>query len=1574
MKKKFVSITFSLLNYSLFILLCLLSVTNVDAQISMTASPTTYSQNFDGLSNNSPGTNVTWTDNVTIPGWFTNQTNYRTWSTGDAAPSNRIWACGSALGNTDRALGSIMTSTTLRVWAVKFTNNTGSTLPAFVIGFDAERFYTAGTGSTLQIQYSTTGAIDDATNSSAWTTVAGVTNPTNNLRYVLSGLNLVNGATVTIRFFSDYGGSSSNVSLWATDNFTAAWALPAVTTVSATQTGQTSATANGSITSTGASTTLLASGVCFSSTNTTPTLADSKTTDGILSTGNYTSNLTGLTAGTLYYVRAYATNDVGTSYGSVTTFTTAAATVPVLTTIAASNITPVSANVGGNITSDGGRPVTTRGVCWSTSTNPTIANSFVTSGADIGSFTSLLSVLAPSTTYFARAFATNNVGTAYGNNITFTTTAAAPTILVNPTSLAFGTVLQGNTSPEKTYTIGGYFLSPATGNLTITAPAGYKISLTSGTGFQTVITLPYSGGSLPTTTIYVRFSPNALANYNKNITNSGGGATTQLVNLTGAVEPVGGQGQQGFSNKGTDFWTGFGPHEKIGSADGTNNNALMTLYFTADVASTVTIYVGNNLVQTLNVPAGSVTASNQIPYSGTNDARLDNEGVYAGKGIYINSTNPVVAYAEIYGSQVTAATVLFPVNTLGKSYTALNYTQLSNSSASSSRSYVFVVATQNNTTVQAILPPGVTSETGLTGTNTKTLNRGDVWLIKANNNTTDITGTQIKSISSSGNSCQPIAVFSGSGKIAISCDGSTPSSDNLFQQCFPSVAWGRKYVSAPTAGTGYNNNIYRVMINPDYASTTVTVNGVTLPNTTPIPGITTASTTSPSTTINLTNGLYYEFRSTVPVVINSTSPVMVAQYITNASKCGNNYTGTGGDPDMIYLSSVEQTINKIIVSPIQTQNSNATNFINVVIKTADIPNFSIKDQNNANVPATFVAIDATYSYAQVSVANGYSSSVYYTLNCTSGGFNAISYGYASSESYAYNAGTNLVDLLSNFNVQNQFGSGSSPAACKGSQFYMSVTLSFKPVSISWNFANNPNLSPNTSVTQTSTDLVLPTVLVDSVQINGVWLYTYQIPTPYTYNAVGTFPVVVNAVSPTPDGCNGVKTFNFPVTVVQGPTSGFTFVNPTGCLVPIQFNSTAVGNGFSIDQWQWDFADPSSGVNNTASILNPIHSFTAGGTYPVKLRVITSEGCYADSIRNVALSAVPVANFTQTSPLCAGVAIPFNSTTSTIAPVGTINQWAWNFADPSSGANNIATTQNPSHIFASANTYNVSLTVTSSTGCSSTPRVIPVTISPNPTADFTFTSTGCAKDIVSFNGLPNGMTSYAWNFADPASGSNNTATTQSTTHLFTSANSYNVNLVVTSSAGCTNSVTKPLALVGTLSNPTVTLTNTGATSLTFSWTTVAGAVGYQVSTDGINFVTPSSGATGLTHTVSGLAANQSVTLTVKALGTIACQNTIGNATGLTLYPDVGIFIPNTFTPNGDGKNDVLKVYGNYLQKLNMRIFNQWGEKVFETNEVTGGWDGTYKGQQAAVGVYVYTVTATMPDGRVISKKGTINLIR
>jgi len=193
--------------------------------------------------------------------------------------------------------------------------------------------------------------------------------------------------------------------------------LPTVTTTAVTDITQTTATSGGNVTSDGGAT-VTARGVCWS-TSSNPTTAGSHTTDGS-GTGTFVSNLTGLTANTLYYVRAYATNSVGTSYGNELTFTTLTVSAPTVTTAAATNITQTTATSGGTVTSDGGATVTARGVCWNTSSNPTTANSHTTDGSGTGTFVSNLTGLTPLTLYYVRAYATNSVGTAYGNELSFT--------------------------------------------------------------------------------------------------------------------------------------------------------------------------------------------------------------------------------------------------------------------------------------------------------------------------------------------------------------------------------------------------------------------------------------------------------------------------------------------------------------------------------------------------------------------------------------------------------------------------------------------------------------------------------------------------------------------------------------------------------------------------------------------------------------------------------------------------------------------------------------------------------------------------------------------------------------------------------------------------------------------------------------------------------------------------------------------------------------------------------------------------------------------------------------------------
>jgi len=203
--------------------------------------------------------------------------------------------------------------------------------------------------------------------------------------------------------------------------------IPVLTTDALSNITQTTATCGGNITSDG-SATVTARGVCWSS-NQSPTIADSKTTDGT-GTGIFTSNISGLSANTTYYVRAYATNSNGTGYGSSVSFTTLSTTsqVPVLTTNAVTDITQSTATCGGNITSDGGATVTARGVCWSINQSPTIADSKTTEGTGAGTFTSNITGLSSNTTYYVRAYATNSNGTGYGSAMSFITLQGGATI------------------------------------------------------------------------------------------------------------------------------------------------------------------------------------------------------------------------------------------------------------------------------------------------------------------------------------------------------------------------------------------------------------------------------------------------------------------------------------------------------------------------------------------------------------------------------------------------------------------------------------------------------------------------------------------------------------------------------------------------------------------------------------------------------------------------------------------------------------------------------------------------------------------------------------------------------------------------------------------------------------------------------------------------------------------------------------------------------------------------------------------------------------------------------------------
>jgi uncharacterized protein (TIGR02145 family) len=277
-------------------------------------------------------------------------------------------------------------------------------------------------------------------------------------------------------------------------------AIPVISTTVISFTTQTTANSGGVISSDGGAP-ITARGVCWS-TSPNPTTANSKTTDGT-GTGSFTSSITGLTANTTYYVRAYATNSQGTAYGAQESFTTSqTVSMATVTSTAVTTFTTTTAVLGGNVTSDGNATVTERGVVYATTLNPTTANTKVAIGTGTGTFSTTVSGLTANTTYYVRAYAINSQGTAYGNQVSFTTnqtvsiatvtTSSASNITTSGASLGGNVTSDGNATVTERGVVYATTQNPTTANM--------KVAIGTGTGtFSTTVS-----GLTANTTYYVR--------------------------------------------------------------------------------------------------------------------------------------------------------------------------------------------------------------------------------------------------------------------------------------------------------------------------------------------------------------------------------------------------------------------------------------------------------------------------------------------------------------------------------------------------------------------------------------------------------------------------------------------------------------------------------------------------------------------------------------------------------------------------------------------------------------------------------------------------------------------------------------------------------------------------------------------------------------------------------------------------------------------------------------------------------------------------------------------------------------
>lgn len=822
------------------------------------------------------------------------------------------------------------------------------------------------------------------------------------------------------------------------------------------------------------------------------------------------------------------------------------------------------------------------------------------------------------------------------------------------------------------------------------------------------------------------------------------------------------------SNKGTEFWTAYMDH--VNGAGG-NDGSQMSLYLVSTVNTSGTISVNDNSFATItfnllaNEPQEIAIPEEAFLGESNNDAPIN-------KGIHIVASQPIAAYAHIYRSSVSGATLLLPVNSLGKEYYSINYTQVSNSLANNgekkpSYSLFNIIATDDNTTIE--ITPKATLLSGQQANRAFTiqLNKGQVYQGLSSK---DLTGTLIRSIASGTQICKKIAVFSGSSKMGIGCNANISAgtidatSDNLFQQVYPTVTWGKNYYAVPLKGRDYD--IFRVVYS-DF-SAQVKVNG---------------SLVTPS------NG-FYEFTSKEPVVVTSDKPVQLVQYTVSQGEglgCPTRpVSGDIGDPEMIFLPPIEQGLKQVTLFSTSKSGINSDRqFINVILPASATVSFKI--DGNSYPGFTAMPQDPNYVYAQIKVTPGS-----HNISAASP-FTAIAYGFGSRESYGYAAGTNLqninefIDLKENVNASTSLSNG-----CANTNYLVQLVVPYNSLPfIQWRSSDGIVIPKDNN----------PQVIGTRLSADGITtLYVYQLQTQINKSA-GYYNITASIPSQgTNDDCGALHDIAFDFNISDFPDANFTTQAGTCINAPVTFTDVSDTKGSTLVSWSWKFNDPYSTPGNPdiSTDQNPVHTFTHAGNYSVELSVVNANGCPSQIPKTmiIHINNIPIVHMESSSPDCATGSIAFLDKSDPVE--GKIVSWLWNFGDPdATPAGNTSTEEKPSHIYAKAGTYTVTLQVSTDLSCVSAIGFSDIKVNPLPQANFTLPE-ACIKDIAKFKSTSTiadhteSDFTYEWNFGDGSAG-----TGAEPSHQYAQPGTYTVTLKVISKYKCEDTKVQTFILNGVI---------------------------------------------------------------------------------------------------------------------------------------------------------------------------------
>ncbi|HEY4287098.1 MAG TPA: PKD domain-containing protein [Puia sp.] len=405
---------------------------------------------------------------------------------------------------------------------------------------------------------------------------------------------------------------------------------------------------------------------------------------------------------------------------------------------------------------------------------------------------------------------------------------------------------------------------------------------------------------------------------------------------------------------------------------------------------------------------------------------------------------------------------------------------------------------------------------------------------------------------------------------------------------------------------------------------------------------------------------------------------------------------------------------------------------------------------------------------------------------------------------------------------------------------------------------------------------------------------------------------------------------------------------------------------------WNFGDGTI-VDTTAATLD--HSYNAVGNYTVTLIAIDSNSCnVADtSYRTIEVRDNPAFldfRYDKNGP-CDQFNYVFTnlSTHAPGAPNFTDTSFTWTFGDGSAPLRD-GLTQQPNHSYGSPGPYNVTLTLVDTNYCNYPMDTVKLLyVAQNVKAQFTTPAFGCAPYTAVFSNTSIAGQKYYWNFGDE---SPIDSTDISPSHLYTNAGTYTVTLTAVDSTTCniTDTYTFTINVQG---KPTAGFTYTPLSPQPPNTPTVFTDASSPVVKYEWFFGDGSSEIKSIPDTVVHQY-NKTDTFQVCLVVTneSGCTDTVCHPVAAVIDPLLDV--PNAFTPGRFGQNAIIKVVGFGITHMTWRIYNRWGQKVFESNDPYYGWDGTNHGLLQPMDVYAYTLEAEFSDGSHATKKGDITLIR